>query len=284
MDHRILRTVAATGLIVGAILASNAAAGPAYATDPYSQTLLNSEDDIADSLGAIGWPTADTGNHNFYPGALGHPDNGSSVTWGTPGSPTTYHGETKCAAFLTASLAHSYSWATSTYFTDNFTSTSPSAAKYYDALSAGTAQHFDSVTRVQDLQAGDVIVIKYTDSGDTAGDPTGHVMTVRSLQTYNRDANTGTTEYGIRVIDSTSNPHGVVSSSSGSPYQSFPDTRATTSNVTEYSGIGKGWIFIQVDATSAPTGYWWGVNENVVSQFHTVAVRPIALARLTEAL
>lgn len=285
MDHRIGRTIAAIALIVGGTLAaSTVAAGPAYATDPYSQALLNSQNDVADALNAIGWPTADTSGYNFYPGALGHADNGSSVTWGTPGSPTTYHGETKCAALLTLSLTHSYSWATGTYFTNNFASTSPTAAKYYDVLSAGTAQHFDSVSHVQDLQAGDIIAIKYTDSGGSEGDPTGHVMTVLSTQTYNRDGDTSTTEYAIRVIDSTSNPHGVVSSSSGSPYQSFPDTRATTSNVTEYSGIGKGWIFIQVDSTGVPTGYWWGANENVVTQFHSVTVRPVTLARLTEAL
>jgi hypothetical protein len=257
--------------------------GTAYGTDPYSQALLNSQNDITDSLNAIGWPTADAGNHNFYPGALGHPDNGTSATWGTPGSPTTYHGETKCAAFLTQSLKHAYSWATSTYFTNNFASASPTAAKYYDRLSAGTAEHFDSITRVQDLLAGDIIAIKYTNSGGGSGDPTGHVMTVTSIQTSNRDANAATTEYAIRVIDSTSNPHGVVSSNPASPYRNFPDTRATMSNVTEYSGIGRGWVFIQVDAAGAPAGYWWGPNENVTSQFQSVAVRPITLARPTEA-
>ena len=283
MNRRIGRVAARIGLIACGILASTAVTGTAHATDPYSQTLLNSEDDIADSLNAIGWPTADTGNYNFYPGALGHPDNGTSVTWGTPGSPTTYHGEAKCASFLTELLKHSYTWATNTYFTNTFASTSPTAATYYDVLSAGTADHFDTLAHVQDLQAGDIIAIKYTDSGDTGGDATGHVMTVKSIQTYNRDANSNTTEYAIRVIDSTSNPHGVVSSNPSSPSQSFPDTRATTSNTTEYSGIGKGWIFIQVDAAGAPAGYWWGANENVVTQFHTVAARPITLARLTEA-
>jgi hypothetical protein len=278
MYHRIGRTVAAIALLVCGILVSNGATGTAYATDPYSQALLNSQDDIADSLAAIGWPSADTGNYDFYPGALSHPDNGTSVIWGTPGSPTTYHGETKCAPFLTQSLMHSYTWATSSWFTANFGSTSPNSTQYYTALSAGTAQHFDSVAHVQDLQAGDVIAIKYTDS--QPGGATGHTMTVKSLQTYNRDANTATTEYAVRVIDSTENPHGVVRSTA--PYVNFPDTRATTSNTTEYSGIGKGWIFIQIDSAGVPVGYWWGVNENVTTEFHTVAVRPIAMARLTE--
>jgi hypothetical protein len=280
MYPRIGRTVAAIALLACGILVSNAATGTAYATDPYSQALLNSQDDIADSLVAIGWPTADTGNYDFYPGALNHPDNGTSVIWGTPGSPTTYHGETKCAPFLTQSLTHSYTWATSSYFTTNFGSTSPSSAQYYDALSAGTAQHFDSVAHVQDLQAGDVIVIKFTDH--PASGATGHTMTVKSVQTYNRDANPDTTEYAIQVIDSTDNPHGLVRSTA--PYVNFPDTRATTSNTTEYSGIGKGWIFIQVDSAGVPVGYWWGVNENVTTEFYTVAVRPITMARLTEAL
>lgn len=282
MYRQTVRMLAAIVLIVTGIAVSDAATGTAYAADLYSQALLDSQNDITDSLNAIGWPTADTDNHNFYPGALGHPDNGSTVTWGTPGSPTTYHGETKCAVFLTLSLRHTYSWATSTYFTSNFSSTSPTAARYYDALSAGAAQHFDSVTRVQDLAAGDIIAIKYSNGGGGSGEPTGHVMTVTSIQTYNRDANAATTEYAIHVIDATSNPHGVVTSSATSPYRSFPDTRATISNAREYSGIGRGWVFIRVDAAGTPAGYWWGPNENFTTQFYSVAVRPIALARPTE--
>jgi hypothetical protein len=44
----------------------------------------------------------------------------------------------------------------------------------------------------------------------------------------------------VRVVDATSNPHCVVSSTASSVYWTFPDTRATFSPTTEYSGVGKG--------------------------------------------
>ncbi|WP_367132598.1 hypothetical protein [Saccharothrix sp. HUAS TT1] len=267
----IRRTLAACAAVVAATLAT---ATPARATS----ALLHAElAELADNLNSLAWPGQDT--YNFYPGAKGHPNVATSVVWGTPGSPTTYENKSKCAPLLTQALKHTFSWATDTYLDDEFDSPSPTAAQYYDGLQAGAA-HFTTKTAVAGLAPGDVIAIKYNDSAGGTGDATGHVLVVAGApQQHNRDGNASTREWAVPVIDSTSNPHGVASTNSSSPYQQFPDTRAV--GATEYSGVGRGWIFISTTAADVPTGHWWGVNENVTDQYKPVSTRPMTFGAVS---
>lgn len=233
--------------------------------------------ELADNLNALPWPEQDT--YNFYPGAKDHADVPTSVVWGIPGSPTTYTSKSKCAPLLTQALKHTFSWATDSYLVDEFGSFSPTAAQYYDGLQNGAA-HFTPKTTVPALSQGDVIAIKYTDSAGGTGDATGHVLVVSGTpHLYNRDANTSTREWAVPVIDSTSNPHGAASTWAGSPYQLYPDTRR--SGTTEYSGVGRGWIFISTTATDTPTGHWWGANEKVVEEYKPTTTRPMTFSSLS---
>ncbi|QFZ21604.1 hypothetical protein [Saccharothrix syringae] len=266
-----LRALIASAATAAAVTLT--AVTPAHAT---SATLYAELAELADNLNALAWPAQDT--YNFYPGAKGHADVATSVVWGTPGQPTTYESKAKCAPLFTQALKHTFSWATDSYLQAEFGSTSPNAAKYYDGLTAG-ADHFATRTTVASLVAGDVIAIKYNDTAGGSGDASGHVAVVAGApQAYDRDGDAATAEWAVPVIDSTSNPHGVASTSASSPYQSFRDTRAV--GATEYSGVGRGWLFIGTDAAGVPTGYWWGANENVVDQYKPVSTRPMVFRAL----
>ncbi|MCE6994338.1 hypothetical protein LZG04_05855 [Saccharothrix sp. S26] len=251
-----------------AVVAALAVAPPAQAS---SATLYAEVAELADELNSLAWPGQAT--YNYYS------DGASTAVWGTPGSPTTYESKSKCAPLVTLSLRHTFAWATDSYLTAEFGSTSPTSAQYYDGLSAG-ADHFTTKTAVPALVQGDVIAMKYTDSAGGTGDATGHMMVVAGTpQLYDRDGNTATREYAVPVIDSTKEPHGVPSSWSGSPVHLFPDTRRVGS--TEYTGLGRGWIFISTGSDDVPTGHWWGPNENVTTQYKPASTRPMVFATLS---
>lgn len=251
--------------------------------------LVAAQNEIIDELATLGWPGQDP--ENFYPGAVGHSDaSAASVVWGTPGSPSSYQVEAKCAQFLTASLKHAYTWATDAWFTSGIGFRSPSSEQYYEAFTDTSADgaledmsdHISrpSAQRVSDLHAGSVIAVKYLDGSE--GGATGHMMVVQSVAPFERDGNSATQEYAVRVADSTSAPHGVASSSKASPHWAFKDSRVEGSpgqTTKEWSGAGRGTIFIQADTTTGkPTGYWWGRNE---AAFNTVANRPMVFVDIT---
>ncbi|GAA2874802.1 hypothetical protein GCM10010517_35560 [Streptosporangium fragile] len=247
------------------------------ATAPPAQAVLGDTHrtaaEIADNLNSLSWPGQST--YNTY--ATGSQT--TSVVWGTPGSPTTYFNRSKCASFVTKVLKQAWPFATDQYLADAFGSVSPTAAQYHDTFVNG-AEYFttsanSSLDQMNELGAGVIIAIKYNGSSPGTGDPTGHVMIMADDPVpYNRDGDASTVEWAVPVIDVTSNPHGVASTSPSSPYQNFRDTRAV--GATEYPGLGRGWIFIRTDAANRPQGHWWGANENVTTGYHPVADRPIA--------
>ncbi|MEU4447885.1 hypothetical protein AB0K14_04610 [Actinosynnema sp. NPDC050801] len=251
-----------------AVTAALAVAAPAQAS---SATLYAEVDELADNLNSLAWPDQQT--YNFYPGEKGYPDVATSVVWGVAGSPTTYESKARCAPLLTQSLKHTFAWATDSYLTAEFGSTSPTSAQYYDGFQAG-AEHFTAKTTVPSLVQGDVIAVKYNDSAGGTGDATGHMMVVAAApQLYDRDGDASTREYAVQVIDSTKNPHGVPSTWSGSPVHLFPDTRR--SGTTEYTGVGRGWIFIRTGSDDVPAGHWWGANENLTGEYKSTSTRPM---------
>lgn len=232
---------------------------PAFATTVTDQ--LTSAEELVDQLNTIGWPAESA--YNLY---CGSGCSGSVVTWGTPGSPTSYANDSQCAPFVTKTLEHTYSWATSGYFNANFGSTSPSSVKYYNAFANNTAgAHFTSVSPSR-LTAGDIIAINYEQSS-----PTGHTAIVRSVSTTTSDI-AGETEYLVQVVDSTDNPHGVAPVPGG-----YGDTRDSGS--TEYAGAGYGYLVFYATPDDHWYGYRWGTNESAV---HLATSRPIAAAEVTE--
>jgi hypothetical protein len=264
-------TITVTGAGKSVTITANAAPG---------DIAYREANEIAGELNSIswGWPPPGQGSYNSY-----RPDDWSpKVTWGTPGQPTTYFNRSRCAEFVTALLQHSYLWATTSYFSTHFQSTSPNSARYYDKFVQGvpnlTTSNSTALDQVNELQAGSLIAIEYLDSESGTGDVSGHMMVVANTPTQvNRDSDSTTREWAVQVIDSTSNPHGVAVTSPSSPYQEFRDTR--TLGAMEFAGVGRGWIFIRTGTDNRPQGYWWGRNENVVNEYHPVSERPMAFAR-----
>lgn len=281
LRHIMAVTIAMAATAAGLTVVAQA---PASAT---SDPVYNQVAELADQLNSMPWtdqvnpaPPPDQADYNAYPGT-GMPN---IVVWGTPGQPTTYLSKTRCAALFTAVLKRTFpSWATNTYLQTEFGNISPFAADYYQGLVDGKgAGHFTVRTTVPQLGRGDVIAIKYTGTTGGTGEPTGHVMIVAGTPSlYDRDNNSTTREWAVPVIDSTTNPHGVARANPSSTYHQFPDTRSITTPIEkEYSGVGRGWIFISTTSADQPTGYWWGVNENVTTEYHPMSDRPMVFASI----
>ncbi len=270
-------TVIAGATAVGLALAP---ATPASAFDlPYHWHAYGHARTVMSQLAPLGWPGQAT--HNFYPGKNGHPDIDSTLVWGTAGQPTTYAAKAQCAPLITLALKHAYgsTWATDDFFETNFGSESPTSAEYYTGVSTGTVPHFAKRTKLTELEMGDLIFIKYLSSNSANGDPTGHTAFFISRTPVDKDGDPNTLEWAVKVLDSTSNPHGVASVNQGSPYLNHPDTRAV--GTTEYDGLGEGTMVLRTDAQGNVLGHWWGINENTVNWWYPVSSRPMVFAHLT---
>ncbi|MFD7408624.1 hypothetical protein ACFV7R_39645 [Streptomyces sp. NPDC059866] len=291
MRHR-LRTAVLAVASIGAMPAVSttsiaSAENPAVLVDD-SAALVAAEHEIIDQLNAIGWPAEDA--DNFYPGAAGHPDSATgTVTWGTAGDPRSYQVEAKCAAFLTASLKHAYTWATDSCFTRSFGSAGPTAETYYETFLADSpslSPRFQPTGqgRVTDLHIGSIIAVKYHNG--VQGGASGHVMVVSApprLVADRRNTDTNSSVYAVRVMDSTGNPPGVATTSSTSLHWLHEDSRVEGAPggtyVKEWSGAGEGTVFIRADDTTGrPNGYWWGANEGALN---TTADRPMTFMDVT---
>ncbi len=206
-------------------------------------------------------------------------DLNTGVTWGTPGLAGGWTNDTRCARLLNELLAHAYpSWATSTWF-DQFDSTSPDTATWA-AQFVGTSSptHIDEVGTVAAVLPGDIVLIDRV-AGSSSPDHTAVVTEVTPLPTGKTPVD-GTVQYAVRVIDSTSSPHGdKMKGSTG-----WADSRrseAADGTVTEYNGAGDGWMVLYASSLDGKVYGWrWGVNEsalNKISDGHR-----IVLARVTD--
>ena len=167
--------------------------------------------------------------------------------WPGVNGATKYENHSNCAGFVTRSLKQAFNL-DNAYFTAWMGSTGPSSARYHDNIVAGN--RFVQITRVGDIQRGDIVAIKYIDAGSGG---TGHTMiaqgtpTARAVATKPIIANT--VQYELRIIDSTSSPHGAT------------DTRRGTGpNGTDQDGAGFGTVRIYADAAGTIKGYTWSLS------------------------
>ena len=186
--------------------------------------------------------------------------------------------QAQCNSFITAILNRTYpQWATNAFFTQYFGESTPHAGQYQQVWATGQVPHFQIVTRVVDLQPGDLIAVNYV--ADT-GSGTGHIVMVRrpkGVYTGNMTF-TGETQYAVEVVDCTSDPHGVYGLSTYAPY---PDTRMVSDvDADNFEGAGIGhMMFYAADATGEFSRYRWSVNTSSAKTY-TVAQRPISAARV----
>ncbi len=167
---------------------------------------------------------------------------------------------TVCGSFITNLLLRSYNWTSST-FTSWLGTTSPYADTYHAAIVA--QNNFTRISNITQVQPGDIIAIKYLDSGTT-----GHAMMVDSLAKAHSALSplvAGTTQYAITVIDSSSGAHGAA------------DTRRTSPSATG-NGVGRGTIRVYVDSALKPVGYSW--SDEAGSPYIAMSQRPLAIGRI----
>jgi hypothetical protein len=185
----------------------------------------------------------------------------SYIHWLGPSSEARTVGPT----FITLLLQHSYGW-TANRFGSWFGSASPDSVEYHGAIESQ-----NQFTRLEDLTrvaAGDLIAIKYLDSGGN----TGQVLLVAGPPVPADggvpDPN-GNFAYDVPIIDSTSTPHGKT------------DTRVTHPGVYGRQGIGKGMMRVYVNAAYLPTAYSWTTTPG--AQAYRQTERNLVIGRLKSA-
>ena len=166
----------------------------------------------------------------------------SFVYWGSYSTGTSglWEARTKCSTFVTALLDRAYD-IDSTYMTNWMGTTSPFADEYYGRIEA--QDNFTRITNVADIRRGDYIAMRYTGASAT-----GHIAIVESTpvaRTASSPVISGTVQYEVLVMDSTSSAHGT----SG-------DTRLTVHT----EGVGRGTMRLYASSsTGALVGYTWSL-------------------------
>jgi len=219
------------------LTASLAAPSAQPVTDPAH--LTQAETLITDLL-------ADPANTNVY-------DSDGTLTdhidW--TGSPRT--AVSVCSTFVTMLLKHVYGF-TNAQMIAKTTSSSPNAAKYHDAIVAGSG--FDHLGDPTLLLPGDFIAVKYPAGQNSSG----HIMMAEGLPSFHPIAECTQTFYNsvdypeiagyydVTVIDSSASYHGT-----------------TDSRYSHPGGIGRNGVFrIFVDSNSQTTGYTWSTFNSSV--------------------
>ncbi|KQV12082.1 MULTISPECIES: LamG domain-containing protein [unclassified Kitasatospora] len=188
----------------------------------------------------------------------------AEVVWGDPGDPAGWVNRSRCNSFTTAVLRHTYKWAENgSYFTQWFGTDHPTAARYQSRFAGndgGAGPHFKAVTKVTDLQPGDLVSVNY--QGTVDGN-TGHIVMVREV----KGVRTGwmdqadRTQYVVEVIDCTASPHGVYGTAT---YEPYPDTRMVDNlpdtETLNRAGAGIGHMVFYAKADGSFGGHRWSVN------------------------
>lgn len=245
---------------------------------------LAAAQEVVTELDSLGWDVNEE-EYNRYNNTTG-----GTVTWGTPGQPTTYDNNSQCAPFVTQSMKHAYPWAagtgSGTFFYKWFAENSPSSTNWYQKLKYGKkvgnpdgsvsyvdVPHFETVATASSIEPGDILAIRY---GAGTSSPTGHTAIIESSELWD-SSDPARNTYRIRVYDSTSNPHGLAPAG---------DTRSL--GPVEYDGAGAGFMLVYTDkVTGAFTGYRWGDNEGAGSEYENVETatgRPFVVAHVTDQL
>ncbi|MEV4411508.1 hypothetical protein [Catellatospora sp. NPDC049609] len=264
----------ATAVVAALALNLTPAAADPQVDSVQGSRLASAATELITNLDGIGWPAERA--YNSY----GTP---SRITFGTPGQPTTYRNVSQCATFVRRLMSHRFSWATGDWFTAEFGDDFPDSAEFHDAFAADIART-DDIPDVRgfrlhvfpyfNLEAGDIMAIRYDDDTSSGS---GHMAIIGTGSHLVDDSNPAHREWAIRVMDSSSSPHG--DPAAGHP---FPDTRfyldPQSGTWTEADGAGMGWMFIRTSrADGAIIAHRWSSDE---STWHSMADRPINFGRI----
>jgi hypothetical protein len=218
-------------------------------------------------------------NVSDTPNALDVPDTNA---FGTPSTIdwASYTGTTQGTSLFTLSLRHSDPTITTSTIATWWGSTSPSTSNYYSQIVAGN--HFSKVSNIGDIRPGDLIVLNYTDTSS------GHLAMVDEYPTALASAInpvvSGTTQYSVRVIDSTSSAHGCATGTSTADARWVPTTPASPcSGGSTDGGAGRGTLrlyAVSPGLANAGTlnGYAWSLTPGT-TYYPQGGVRPHVVGR-----
>lgn len=175
-----------------------------------------------------------------------------ALSWPSSGGGI-YSVRADCSGFVTRSLMKAFGF-TPEDMVAWMGSKGPSSARYHENILGGN--NYQRIERASEVRRGDILAIKYlanTDGGKTDGG-TGHTMIAASAPvlraTPTRPEIAGTVQYEMRIIDSTSSPHGTGDSRKG-----------TGVNGVDQTGAGLGTMRLYADASSGViTGYTWSLS------------------------
>jgi hypothetical protein len=198
---------------------------------------------------------------NVIPDKNMYASNPSYMAWADANGVGDYVNRSKCASFITLLFMKAYDWSGS-YFKDWMNSTSPTASAYYDTIKS--QKRFVSIAKVEDIQPGDLIAIKYPRGSSV----TGHMMLANGTAT--RIASTmpvisETYQYELKVIDSSQTGHGST------------DTRLKEDG-SYNQGAGIGVFRLYANNMGDIVGYTWSTSSG--SQYYDLKARPIIVGRI----
>ncbi|MCC6557708.1 MAG: hypothetical protein IT372_32555 [Polyangiaceae bacterium] len=182
----------------------------------------------------------------------------ASNTWGSPCSIswTGYTANTNGACLFTLSLQHDDPTITTSLISTWWGSNNPSGPVYYSQIVA--ENHFTNITNVADIEAGDLLAVRYLSGGSYIG----YVMIVEFAPELIAGSST---RYLVGIIDATKTPHG----STDSRWQ------ADAGGVHDW-GVGYGDIFIDADENGAIAAHTWSTG---TGSYYTQATRQMVAGR-----
>jgi hypothetical protein len=239
-----------------AILAAVAAYGMAHTeTTTDAPAHLNAANAIVNKLRAQG----DAGQHTD---AAGKALNNYGASWANAYAVwgPTAKVDAQCSSFVTLVMQNSYAgW---TAKKAGFSTASPTAAMYHDAIESQT-KGFVKVGEFEQIRLGDFLMAKYLDDSSN----TGHAMIVSGAAEVDEDEETGIKTWAVQVIDCSSSTH-------SNDTREFAQTDGTTL-VTEGAGRGTMRVFTK---DGDIVGYTWSFRNG--STLYTPEVRHLTLGRL----
>lgn len=186
------------------------------------------------------------------------------IDW-TPGA---YVGQTLGAGLFTATISDAQGWAPSDVHA-HWGMYCPSSPAYYTAI--GFGNYFIHITKAVDIQVGDLLVINNTTG--IAGSYPGHTVMITALPTVRTATNpkvTGTTQWTLPIVDSTTSPHGCTDSR-------YNGLSCLPANFSDGAGYGEMRIYTDT-VTGDLRGYTWSLASSTTSYFDPT-VRPYRVGR-----
>ncbi|WP_437673401.1 hypothetical protein [Sorangium sp. So ce131] len=186
----------------------------------------------------------------------------SYVFWAGVAGSSEYKSRTFCSTFVTNVLKQTYGL-TSYNISAWFGSTSPNAIQYHDRIVEQFG--FVQVSYIDEIEAGDVIAIKYP-AGSAASGHVAIAMGPARSRVASYPYVSGTTQYEIAIVDSSNTGHGMTDS------RRNPDG-------TWHPGVGKGLMRFYTNSSGEIVGHTWSPQASAT--YYPSYVRPIAIGRVT---